>query len=255
MAGNSVSPKKIDDSELRIWDRIELDFFEKERSGQYIARIEDIRAEGLVISRPEWMRGEPLFTVGAVCRVTYIRQICAYQFASKVMQSATEKGKRHYVLSAPVSIRRIQRRRFVRVDLATPFHFKDMSEVLSGGKQFIDVEWREATTHNLSAGGIGCYVPSEIQKGSVLAVKLTLPELDRTFQMLGRIARCVKEKDAVRWYVGIELFTREEMASKLRNVRVTKIPDALKRFGEWERNVLVNFIFNEEIKIRRRETV
>jgi c-di-GMP-binding flagellar brake protein YcgR len=255
MESTPATRKRIDDSELKLWDKLDLEFFYGEQTGQYVGRIEDIREEGLIISRPDWRKGEPLFAEGAVCLITYYRQICAYQFGSRIVRSMTENKKRLYVLSPPVAIKRLQRRRLVRVDFTTPFQFAEISEVENCGGNLDLFQWEEATTLNLSAGGIGCHMSREMDKGTLLAMRLTVHGLGRTFETLGSVARCVSDGDTGMWYVGIELFTREEMTSRLQDVNLSKVPDSLKQFSEWERNLLVNFIFNEEIKIRRKETV
>jgi c-di-GMP-binding flagellar brake protein YcgR len=255
MESPPATGKRISDRELKLWDKLDMEFFDGEQSGQYVARIEDIRAEGLIISRPDWLKGEPLFAEGAACLITYYRKICAYQFGSRVVRSMTENKKLLYVLAPPVTIKRLQRRRLVRVDFTTPFQFVDISEVENSGGHLDLLQWEKATTLNLSAGGIGCQFSREMDKGTVLALRLTLNGLGRTFETLGRIARCASDGDTGRFYVGIELFTREEMTPRLHNVNLSMIPDSLKQFSEWERNMLINFIFNEEIKIRRKETV
>ena|GEM_PF-424230 len=255
MESTPATRNRIDDRELKLWDKLDLEFFDGEQTGQYVARIEDIREEGLIISRPDWQRGEPLFAEGAVCLITYYRQICAYQFGSRVVRGMTENEKRLYVLSPPVAIKRLQRRRLVRVDFATPFQFVEISEAENSGGHLDLLRWEEATTLNLSAGGIGCRMSREMDKGTLLAVRLTVHGLGKTFETLGRVARCASDDDDGKWYVGIELFTREEMTSRLHNVNLSKVPDSLKQFSDWERNMLVNFIFNEEIRIRRKETV
>ena len=255
MESTPATRKRIDDAELKLWDKLDLEFFDGEQTGLYVARIEDIREEGLIISRPEWQTGEPLFAEGAACLTTYYRRICAYQFGSRIVRSMTEDKKRLYVLSPPLAIKRLQRRRLVRVDFTTPFQFAEISAVESYGGHLDLLQWEKATTLNLSAGGIGCHMSREVDKGTLLAIRLTLHGLGRTFETLGRVARCASGDDTGMWYVGIELFTREEMTSRTHNVNLSMIPDSLKQFSEWERNMLVNFIFNEEIKIRRKETV
>lgn len=255
MESTPATRKRIDDRELRLWDKLDLEFFDGEQTGQYVARIEDITEEGLIISRPDWQRGEPLFAEGAVCLITYYRQICAYQFGSRIVRSMTENKKRLYVLSPPVAIKRLQRRRLVRVDFTVPFQLAEISEAVNSGGHLGTLRWEEATTLNISAGGIGCHMSREMDKGTLLAVRLTLHGLGRTFETLGRIARCASDHDTGMWYVGIELFTHEEMTSEMQNINLSMIPDSLKHFSEWERNMLINFIFNEEIKIRRKETV
>ncbi|MCK4656445.1 MAG: flagellar brake domain-containing protein, partial [candidate division Zixibacteria bacterium] len=99
MESTPATRKRIDDSELKLWDKLDLEFFYGEQTGQYVGRIEDIREEGLIISRPDWRKGEPLFAEVAVCLITYYRQICAYQFGSRIVRSMTENKKRLYVLS------------------------------------------------------------------------------------------------------------------------------------------------------------
>ena len=240
------------DPNLRIWDKLELKFFDGDKSGLYIAKIEDMLDGGFAIDRPEWVSGEPLFAEGVSCLVTYTRPMCRYQFSSEVLSSFKNRNKLFYVLSLPESIRRIQRRRFVRVEVAMPFQLMEIKQVIEGSKKFEEVEWKEAITLNLSASGIGFYFPVEISVGSIVAVKMNIPDIKEGFQTLGRIVRCFR-KNEEKWFIGMEFFTREEMTFKLREVNLSEIPRSFTRFGERDRNIVVNFIFSEEVRIRRRE--
>jgi c-di-GMP-binding flagellar brake protein YcgR len=153
------------------------------------------------------------------------------------------------------STARIQRREFVRVGFKTAVQFKDVSRTKAGGEQFDELPWEEAITQSLSAGGLGCNAPREIPSGALLAVRLKLPGVDRAFQTIGRIARCVSDSNTSNWYWGIELLTQDQISARSGDVDLDRIPDSFKSFGERERNALVSFVFKEEISVRKRKTL
>lgn len=252
----SVSKSRtLDDEELRLWDRLELEFIQGKQTGIYVARIEDLRKDGIVINRPEWLRGEPLFSEGASCIVTYVRQICAYRFGAEII-SAFMEGKKHlYLLSLPQSVKRVQRRRFVRVDVSADLQFARISDDAGRIMAFKDLDWRQVKTRNISAGGIGFVCGEKIEKGTVFAVKLHIPRLNKTFQTLAAVARCVRDGDTERWFAGVQMFTREEFSSGLRSINQNKIPSLFKKFGYKEQNELVNFVFSEEIRVRQKGVI
>jgi c-di-GMP-binding flagellar brake protein YcgR len=252
----SVSRSRtLDDQELRLWDRLELEFIRGKQTGIYVARIEDLRKDGIVINRPEWLRGEPLFGEGASCIVTYVRQICAYRFGAEIISAFMEGKKKLYLLSLPRSVKRVQRRRFVRVDVAADLQFARISDDVGRIKAFKDLTWCEVKTRNISAGGIGFIYGEKIEKGTVFAVKLHIPRLNKTFQTLASVARCVRDEDAERWFVGMQMFTREEFSSGLRSINQNKIPGFFKKFSYKEQNELVNFVFSEEIRVRQKGVI
>jgi len=238
--------------ELSIWDKLELEFLLGDRSGIYMTRIEGFEEECPVISRPEWLRGEPLFSEGSPCGVTYFGPVCAYRFASKVLRSYMANHRKMYVLAAPQSFERIQRRSFARVEISISFRFKEVSSVIAGTKRYDDVEWQNSSTQDLSAGGILFSSDHAIKPDSILSVQLSLPEAGWVFRTLAKIARCEKDVTGM-WLIGLELISREEFAEKVGNVDLSIFPKPYQMFGECERNLISNFVFNEEVKIRRRE--
>ncbi|MFH1891338.1 MAG: flagellar brake protein [Candidatus Zixiibacteriota bacterium] len=252
MRADKTGTAKLVTPELSIWDKLELEFLLGGRSGTYLTRIEGFEEECPIIARPEWLSGEPLFCEGSPCGVTYFGPVCAYRFASKVLRSFTSNQREMYVLAAPRSFERIQRRRFARVEISIAFRFKEVSRVIAGTERYDDLEWQHSSTHDLSAGGILFSSDHAIKPGSILSVQLSLPATGWVFRTLAKVARC--ERDAAgMWLIGFELISREEFSVKIGNIDLSFFPEPYQTFGENERNLISNFVFNEEVKIRRRE--
>lgn len=238
--------------ELLLWDKLELEFLEDGRSGIYMSRIEGFDDDRPVIPRPEWLSGEPYFAEGASCAITYFGPACAYRFESRVLRSFDSGGRRMYVLAAPESFEKIQRRKFARVEIAVSFRFKDVTPVIAGLSKYEALEWRFSKTEDLSAGGLLFVCDHEIKVGSVLAVQLSFPGPCWVFRTLAKVIRCERDRSG-RWFVGIELVTREELRSSLPTVDMSLFPRQYQTFGENESNLIANVVFKEEVKIRRRE--
>jgi len=252
MAVNSVYTGPLKDAELKVWDRLEVEFFEKDSSGIYVARIDDITAEGIVVDRPEWVSGEPLFAVGAKCLIRYVRPTCVLQFASVIIRSLTASNRQQFILAPPQVIKKIQRRKYVRVDVSLPFRFKLITEISSGRKKFDEVEWSEAKTRNLSAGGIGFAWTREIKQGTACALRLQISGQQLDVKTLGIVARCIQETEGC-WLVGVEMLSSNEIQRRLKSINTAGIPTSFQQFTDKTRNALVNFVFREEVNIRRRE--
>lgn len=238
--------------QLELWDKLELEFHLGNRSGVYMTRIEGFEKRCPVIGRPDWIRGELLFSEGSPCTVTYFGAVCAYRFASRVLRSFMSDDRKVYLLSAPESFERIQRRRYARVAISLAFRFKEVSTVVSGTEKYDDVEWQCSSTEDLSAGGVLFSCDHPIARGTILAVQMSLPASGCVFRTLAKVARNEKNASGL-WFIGVELISREEFSSKIRNVDLSRFPEAYQSFSEKERNLISNFVFNEEVKIRRRE--
>ncbi len=241
------------EKELQVWDRLELEFEEKEQKGEYITRVEDLAEIGVVVARPEWISGEPLLKNGAICSVTFVRPTCAYGFSAKIKRLPRNGQREFYLLSHPRSVKRIQRRRYVRVDVSLPFKFKVLEE-LSEEVGFDEIEWEEAITRNLSAGGVGFECDRRLDADVPITVAIEIPEREKIVRSIARIARIIEEEEG-RYLIGLEILHNANIQSAFKSLKLDRIPDRYKRFSDKDRNDLANFVFAEEVAIRRRNMV
>jgi len=253
MSNQGTQTGKINEKELRLWDRLELLFEERDQQGEYITRIEDLSDMGAVVARPEWISGEPLLKDGTICSVTFVRPSCAYGFNAKIKRFQRKDAKEYWLLDLPKDVNRIQRRRYVRVDVTLPFRFKVLEDIKST-KDFDDIEWEEGKTRNLSAGGIGFEWEEKLSKEDSIAVALELPERDKTIRTIARVARIIEEEEG-KFLIGLELLHSADIGSAFRGLKLDAIPKMYRRFSDRDRNELANFVFAEEVAIRRRNLV
>lgn len=252
MSDRATRKVGTNEKELQVWDRLELEFEEKDQKGEYITRVEDIAEIGVVVARPEWISGEPLLKNGAVCSVTFVRPACAYGFSAKIKRLPRKGQREFYLISHPRSVKRIQRRRYVRVDVSLPFKFKFLDELSE--VDFDEIEWEEAITRNLSAGGIGFECDTKLNTEIPIALAIEIPEREKTVRSVARIARIVEEEEG-KYLIGLEILHSANIQSAFKSIKLDKIPDKYRRFSDKDRNDLANFVFAEEVAIRRRNMV
>jgi len=129
-------PTTLDKVELRLWEKLELEFGTEDNNGIYHARIQDILPEGIVIERPMWSSGEPLFSEHKPFRVTIYRNDGVYQFNGTIIDSYKKNDWQYYILRAPEQINHFQRRDFVRVEINFPVIFKRLNPFLEGKTEY-----------------------------------------------------------------------------------------------------------------------
>ena len=85
-------------------------------TGVFEARIEKIINGGIVITDPDFVRGDSELSEGAAITIQYSKAEKTFQFDSSI-KSITIEGGTQVILSPPINIRHVQRRMFVRLGL------------------------------------------------------------------------------------------------------------------------------------------
>lgn len=144
-------------------------------------------------------------------------------------------GRGGSVAVKALEVSRVQRREFFRWEGRYPVWFRVVTE--EGGREeevdplaAAEEEWLAAHTHDLSGGGISLRWDEEVAPGTRVVVELRLPT--GVVRAEGRVARTWPNKEGGpgRFIVGVE-FTR---------------------ISEANRRKLMQFIFQEELRFRRR---
>ncbi len=235
---------------IKLWEKIEIYVGEGADAGRYIARIEDFERNGLVISSPEYITGGTLMRDGSDCTVLLTRRDAVYEFHSRITTSGQGEDRR-YFLTPPGNIRRVQRRQFVRIELVKPFAFALLPERVSDDMAFSSLKWNQTKSINVSGGGMLIAAPVPISTGDLLLLKMKFFAEVGLPLALGAICRRTETvKGDLR--AGIE-FVRAEHINKFFNEGQRRLlPESAAYFDQTMQNKLVNYVFQEQVRLRQK---
>ena len=107
--------KKDSGYPLDIWEKVEIVVEENGDSGTYVARIDDFNKAGIVITKPEWTKGGKFLVSNAKVFVRFVKSDALYQFSAQTRRMGGKEAG-NLQLYGIGSIRRLQRREFVRMN-------------------------------------------------------------------------------------------------------------------------------------------
>ena len=244
-----MSPVKavteIDSRKLQLWDRLELRFETEGQESIYLGRVQDLTAEHIIIDRPIWISGPPAMTSAACLQATFMRSDAAYKFSSQLVNEV-DSPPNGWCLSRPVEIERCQRRHSYRLAIKMPVYLTPLNESDTDLQPEVIGQLVE-----LSTCGLRARVPVALEIDQLLLLWLDIPESEINLMTVGKIRRLCSEGDLDCDY-GIEFYTSAELESLLTNAQRKRVPDDYTHHQENEKTALANFIFAEQVKLRRR---
>ena len=153
----------------------------------YATRVEDIRPDGIVIAMP-MRKAVPVFLPeGELFEGKLIKDGVLYAFQS-CLRSRSMVPLPVWLISEPSTIKKIQLRSFVRLDIGLPAALWTLDD--DGNRQ--EATKQTAVTRNISGGGALVGSPIGYEKGTTVAVRLTCDK-ETTIDIIGKIVRSVPE--------------------------------------------------------------
>lgn len=220
---NALLPKKN--------QRIELQT--SLRSGRHFPTwVEDVRPPVVAVAPPMDQEHYVPLSPGDQVFIHYYDGRGDFTLTGVVLERGRRGGP---VLVEALEVSRVQRRQFFRWEGRYPVWFRLLTE--EDGEEEADPpalaeaeEWLSAHTRDLSGGGLSLLWDEEIAAGTKLVVELRLPT--GAVRAEGRVARTWADAQGGpgRFIVGVE-FTR---------------------ISEANQRKLMQFLFNEELRYRRR---
>ncbi len=238
---------KNSDYPFDIWEKLEIVVEEKGKSGVYIARINDFDANGIVITQPEWTRGRKLMVSNTKVFVRFVKSDAMYQFPARTRPL---KGKMADMLQLYDigSIRRLQRREFVRIDYLSKMTFTVLKNLNDANQEY---KWLPSQTKNISAGGLLMQANNQIEAGNLLLLKINNYSAMGIPRFVVAICRrIISEGEAL--FAGVEFVIAEELHKYFKPEELAKLPVQVKKFDIHNQNKLVRFIFEEQIEERKK---
>ncbi len=235
---------------LELWDKLELVIEDGGRIGRYRARVEDITSTHLIIDRPTLVSGDALFTVGAQFTANFFKPDSAYTFTGRI--ASKHNGRADvYEVPLPTDIERNQRRRYFRIEIRGSATLIPAEDLLAQRRGESGLPQFDAKCLNLSGNGVLVQSRLDTEAGLRILVSLHLDDYAREINTLGIVRRRANAADDLRDY-GIELFTTEELPMVLKSNEIKQIPKQYQNFSEIQRTKLLNFIFEQQVELKKK---
>ncbi|MDK2985150.1 MAG: hypothetical protein PWQ96_792 [Clostridia bacterium] len=207
---------------LKVNSKIEI--MSQDDDTIYKSLIQDIFDDSFLIGVPVYKRHKLNLHKGDIVNVTAFSGSSCFNFFSEVLGKREENGLSLYILKKPHKYKKIERRDFVRVEVALEVKY----EIISDRKNWEKVKpSQKAFSIDLSGGGVQLILPEDLPPHSllVLEIPIDIDCTDITMKLLGQVVRSEEEKiaDISRFKTGI------------------KFED----ISERERDIIIRFVFSQ----------
>lgn len=240
--------------EIKLWEKIELEFREGEKVGIYTARVEDLSGNDIIIDRPTWKSGQKIFSNDGHFSVTLFRDDCTYRFDSKFSKRINLENRKLYVFSKPEYISRMQRRSYVRINTNIAVDFALLEDLLENSNGSGPAQKHAGFSVNFSASGMLLNTKCPLKIGDVLVLTIDKNKIKFDFPVMAIVRRIIELPDQ-RVNAGIEYVAVDQAESFLGPKLLARIPEDLLQFNEQRRQNLIQFVFYYQINLRKKGLV
>lgn len=157
------------------------------------SNIQDVTEEYIAISIPINSGQYLPLSKGAILEVLYYEEENLYKFKSSVIGRKFENIP-ILLISIPVEIKKIQRRKYVRVPIISTVKYKNLKNNPKVNPSTLgNSDYLKAIVVDLSGGGMKVKISEEIKLSDFLLVALTINDED--IIIVGQAKRIIKDDD------------------------------------------------------------
>lgn len=243
-----LKPRK---SGLKVWEKVRIIAGEGSDAGVFEARIEDFVQEGIVVTYPELVSGSTLLRQGLTVRVQVTREDAAYQFTSVIRSHDSGESGRRVVLTPPLSLQRIQRRQFARVDISSQIDYAPFRSAVDWDAWRDSLSWQKTRSLDVSGGGVLLKLTESIPRESLLVLKIDfMPKAGLPEAVVGVCCReCSKEGSLC---CGVKFILASDLHRYVDKKVYARLPKELKEFDVHAQDRLVMYLFHKQIELRQK---
>ena len=232
---------------LKLWEKIELVIGEDADAGHYVSRIEDFVDGGILIDKPEMVSGNIRLRDDAEIAVIVTKDDAVYQFFSRVQKHNTQT----YFLTMPDGVRRVQRRRFVRIDISEDILYAIAPQPNAPVRMGDFLKWHTGNGLNLSGGGVLLRVSEEVDRNDIILMKVPTFGALRLPEIVASICRRV-EPDGDQFRCGLEFAEVNIMRDFFPPRYLRRLPRSVNDFNHHIQAILVDHVFRRQISLRQK---
>jgi len=239
----------IKDSFVSVMDKIEITLHDDDREAVYISRVEDVRDDVIVVSRPECISGNCQLHKNDHVIVQFNRPDSMYRFSALFDPIPNDKDGR-VILKSLGCIERVQRREYVRISKKIELKYSLLKN-RGVGFRLNALDWCDSYTRDISAGGVSMTIGEEVDVGDILLVRINDYEQMGIPRFVASICQRIM---AYRKYRvgGMQFIDKKGLPKHFQPAEINNLPPLVKQFNDRIRNKMIRYIFDEQVKDRRR---
>lgn len=239
------------DDSIDLWERLILVIEKGGMRSEFLTRLEDIRQSSYILEMPIRQSGNASLSKGDVVEVSYNKKDAAYTFKASI-KDLFEGESSSIEVEKLTDAERIQRRRFVRLDISGDLDFRIL-ESPEGDESSISQKFHGSLL-NISAGGVLFETETRIEADSILILDFTL----KGRYPLSNILTVVKRAEVIddnMYIVGSEFIADENRARYGLETLGDFLPPGTGTFDENLQKLLVQFIYKQQVELRKKGTL
>lgn len=242
--------RDIENRSPMLWERLTLILQRGDDRTEYSARVEDLTRDSLVAGTLIRCSGSSDLTKGDTVEVRYNRDDAVYSFKASIMDLFEGEGESARMEKVGET-RRIQRRRFVRLDVSGEITFRTL-ETGEGDEGSLSRKWTGSLL-NISAGGVLFETDCRVEPENLLILDFSLKGRYSLNNILAAVKR-VELLDDGKLVVGTEFITRHNRAAYGLEALADFLPPDAGTFDENLEKLVVSFIYDQQIQLRKKGT-
>lgn len=240
--------KDMKSRSLRLWERLTLILEKDGDRTEYSARVEDITRDSLVAGTLIRCRGDSDLMKGDTVEVRFNRDDALYSFKASI-KDLFEGDNESARMEKAGQTRRIQRRRFVRLNVSGEITFR-MLESGRGDEGSLSQKCTGSLL-NISAGGVLFETDCRVEPDNLLILDFSLKGRYSLSNVLAAVKRVESLEDG-KQVVGTEFITRQNRASYGLEALADFLPPDAGTFDENLQKLVVKFIYDQQIQLRKK---
>lgn len=230
-----------------LWDRLILTLKKGDGISEFISRVENIKRNSFVLEMPVRQSGKYNLQKGDIVEIRYNRHDAAYTFKASIKDLFVDDTGSIEVKRAGET-RREQRRKYVRLDISEEINFRILespkNEDIGLSPEF------HGSLLNISAGGFLFETEKQVLSDSLLIVKFNLKSQYSLENILAVVKRAERADDGLT-LVGSEFITRDNKAEFGLERLDEYLPLGTATFDENLQRLVIQFIYNQQVKMRK----
>ncbi|MCD6162458.1 MAG: PilZ domain-containing protein [candidate division Zixibacteria bacterium] len=239
---------------LDLWERLELKLDIDDSAACYITRIEDIDKDALTVECPIRISGDLELSPGQNIEVVFNRPDASYGFTAIV--AAIDSDRENMTTLKPVSeVKRSQKRRFVRIDIAGDIVFRILDSSADNKGAFSGD--RKGELLNISAGGILITVDEPVKQNDILLLNFWMKDNQRLSNILGVVKRAEQSANSdnleSEHLVGVEFLSKESVPKYIPWNLAEILPPDTNFFNDALQELIVAFVYKQQVDLRTKQ--
>ena len=239
---------------VQIWERLQLTVGEGADQGVYSCRVTDIEKNRLMISRPIFEYGHAHMADNYEVTASFTRADAAYSFSARIKETEPKFPDAMYLIFQS-NVERIQRRRFVRLDLRVPLVYAVLSRPVAHNINLLEMPFDTTCTINISAGGVLIPVNSTVSATGILIMGTQDQHLKKMPAYMLGACRHVQSTESGKSLAGVEFILMEYLDRYLSVNELIHIPSGLNQFSFKAQNELAGELFTEQLVLRQKRVL